>query len=63
MIGLDRPRTRPSHVIGDKGYSSKAIRGCLRRRCRPRIGPGVRPVRSGEGLRGLPGKEASEAVG
>lgn len=26
-----RPRTRPSHVIGDKGYSSKAIRTWLRR--------------------------------
>jgi transposase len=26
--GPGRPRTRPSHVIGDKGYSSKAIRAC-----------------------------------
>ncbi|MCY0944975.1 IS5 family transposase [Streptomyces antarcticus] len=25
-LGLGRPRTRPDHVIGDKGYSSKAIR-------------------------------------
>ncbi|MQT04390.1 transposase [Streptomyces jumonjinensis] len=24
--GPGRPRTRPAHVIGDKGYSSKAIR-------------------------------------
>jgi transposase len=31
-IGPGRPRTRPSHVIGDKGYSSKAIRTWLRRR-------------------------------
>jgi transposase len=31
-IGPGRPRTRPSHVLGDKDYSSKAIRTCLRRR-------------------------------
>lgn len=31
-IGPGRPRTRPSHVIGDTGYSSKAIRTWLRRR-------------------------------
>ncbi|WP_434091015.1 IS5 family transposase [Streptomyces goshikiensis] len=31
-LGLGRPRTRPDHVIGDKGYSSKAIRNWLRRR-------------------------------
>ncbi|WP_432125274.1 IS5 family transposase, partial [Streptomyces sp. C10-9-1] len=30
--GPGRPRTRPGHVIGDKGYSSKAIRIWLRRR-------------------------------
>ncbi|AQT75347.1 IS5 family transposase [Streptomyces sp. fd1-xmd] len=30
--GPGRPRTRPGHVIGDKGYSSKAIRTWLRRR-------------------------------
>lgn len=30
--GPGRPRTRPAHVIGDKGYSSKAIRTWLRRR-------------------------------
>ncbi|GAP52905.1 transposase [Streptomyces azureus] len=30
--GAGRPRTRPDHVIGDKGYSSKAIRTWLRRR-------------------------------
>nr|WP_234899987.1 IS5 family transposase [Streptomyces filamentosus] len=30
--GPGRPRTRPDHVIGDKGYSSKAIRTWLRRR-------------------------------
>ncbi|MBI0293359.1 IS630 family transposase [Streptomyces sp. PRKS01-29] len=31
-MGPGRPRTRPSHVIGGKGYSSKAIRAWLRRR-------------------------------
>ncbi|MFD7763365.1 IS5 family transposase [Streptomyces microflavus] len=30
--GPGRPRARPDHVIGDKGYSSKAIRAWLRRR-------------------------------
>ncbi|GGX49946.1 hypothetical protein GCM10010353_73390 [Streptomyces chryseus] len=29
--GPGRPRVRPAHVIGDKGYSSKAIRTWLRR--------------------------------
>ncbi|WP_142212827.1 transposase [Streptomyces sp. SLBN-118] len=31
-IGPVRPRTRPSHIIGDKDYSSKAIRAWLRLR-------------------------------
>ncbi|MFI1202685.1 IS5 family transposase [Streptomyces sp. NPDC020883] len=31
-VGLRRPRVRPAHVLGDKGYSSKAIRAWLRRR-------------------------------
>jgi transposase len=31
-VGPGRPRTRPDHVIGDKGCSSKAIRARLRRR-------------------------------
>ena len=30
--GPGRARTRPDHVIADKGYSSRAIRGYLRRR-------------------------------
>ncbi len=29
-LGVGRPRVRPAHVIGDKGYSSKAIRTWLR---------------------------------
>ncbi|BFU42704.1 hypothetical protein KRMM14A1004_09410 [Krasilnikovia sp. MM14-A1004] len=30
--GPGRPRTRPEHVIADKGYSSRGIRRYLRRR-------------------------------
>lgn len=30
--GPGRPRQRPAHVLGDKGYSSRAIRTWLRRR-------------------------------
>ena len=30
--GPGRPRTRPGHVLGDKAYSNRAIRGHLRRR-------------------------------
>jgi transposase len=30
--GPGRPRTRPDHVIADKGYSSRSIRRYLRRR-------------------------------
>ena len=30
--GRGRPRTRPDHVLADKGYSSRANRGLLRRR-------------------------------
>ena len=31
-IGPGRPRTRPDHVVADKGYSSRGIRRYLRRR-------------------------------
>ncbi|WP_415923896.1 IS5 family transposase [Streptomyces scabiei] len=31
-MGPGRPRVRPTHVLGDKGYSSRAIRTWLRRR-------------------------------
>lgn len=31
-LGPGRPRTKPTHVIGDKGYSSRAIRTRLRER-------------------------------
>jgi transposase len=30
--GRGRPRTRPAHLLGDKAYSSRAIRSHLRRR-------------------------------
>jgi hypothetical protein len=30
--GPGRPRSRPDHVIADKGYSSRSIRRYLRRR-------------------------------
>ena len=30
--GPGRPHLRPAHVLGDKGYSSRAIRTWLRRR-------------------------------
>ena len=38
-LGAGRPRVRPGHVIGDKGYSSKAIRTWLRRRNIPHTIP------------------------
>jgi transposase len=31
-VGGGHPRTRPDHVIADKGYDSQGIRGYLRRR-------------------------------
>ncbi|GAA2251045.1 hypothetical protein GCM10010232_43750 [Streptomyces amakusaensis] len=34
-----RPRTRPDHVLGDKGYSSRAIRARLRHRGIPHTVP------------------------
>ena len=38
-LGPGRPRVRPHHVLGDKGYSSKAIRTWLRRRGIPHTIP------------------------
>jgi transposase len=38
-LGPGRPRVRPDHVLGDKGYSSKAIRTWLRRRGIPHTIP------------------------
>lgn len=31
-VSIGRPRTRPGHVLADKAYSSRSIRGSLRRR-------------------------------
>ncbi|MFJ5135898.1 transposase [Streptomyces sp. NPDC088707] len=38
-IGPGRPRVRPKHVLGDRGYSAKAIRAWLRRRGIPHTIP------------------------
>ncbi|MFC5663830.1 IS5 family transposase [Kitasatospora misakiensis] len=38
-VGPGRPRTRPDHVIADKGYSSRKIRTYLRRRGIPHTIP------------------------
>jgi hypothetical protein len=38
-IGPGRPRTRPDRLIGDKGYSSRAIRTWLRQRGIPHTIP------------------------
>ncbi len=37
--GPGRPRTRPDHIIADKGYSSRKIRAYLRRRGIPHTIP------------------------
>ncbi|SCD69379.1 Transposase DDE domain-containing protein [Streptomyces sp. BpilaLS-43] len=37
--GAGRPRTRPDHVVADKGYSSRKIRAYLRRRGIPHTIP------------------------
>jgi transposase len=38
-VGPGRPRTRPDHLIADKGYSSRKIRAYLRRRGIPHTIP------------------------
>ncbi|WP_443071533.1 transposase [Streptomyces sp. NBC_01453] len=38
-LGPGRPRVRPAHVLGDKGYSSRAIRTWLRHRGIPHTIP------------------------
>ena len=61
-IGPGRPRVRPAHVLGDKGYSSRAIRTWLRRtrhhphhprtrRPAPQPAPTRQPRRTPAGLR------------
>lgn len=56
-IGPGRPRTRPDHVLGDKGYSSKAIRAWLRRKGMAHTIP-ERADQVGNG----PGEAAAEAA-
>lgn len=38
-VGPGRPRSRPDHVVADKGYSSRKIRAYLRRRGTPHTTP------------------------
>lgn len=38
-VGPGRPRTRPDHVVADKGYSSRKIPAYLRRRGIPHTIP------------------------
>lgn len=57
-IGSGRPRVRPDHVLGDKGYSSKVIRAWLRRRGIPHTIPERADHRSVT----RPGEAAAEAA-
>ncbi|MGG8695746.1 transposase [Streptomyces lividans] len=58
-LGPGRPRVRPDHVLGDKGYSSKAIRAWLRRRGIPHTIP-ERPTRSPTGPGGATGRPPAD---
>ncbi|GAA1294491.1 hypothetical protein GCM10009634_48640 [Saccharothrix xinjiangensis] len=53
--GPGRPATRPSRVIADKGYSSKAIRAHLRKRGIPATVPERRDQRANRLRRGRAG--------
>jgi len=53
--GPGRPRTRPDHVLGDKGYSTKAIRAYLRRRGIPHTIPERRDQQANRHRRGSRG--------
>jgi transposase len=53
--GPGRPRTRPDRVIADKGYSSRAIRGWLRRRGIRATIPERRDQQAGRQRRGRTG--------
>lgn len=50
--GPGRPRTRPDHVLGDKGYSSRANRELLRRRSIPHTIPEPRDQQGHRARRG-----------
>ncbi|GAA0970838.1 hypothetical protein GCM10009550_78880 [Actinocorallia libanotica] len=49
-----RPRTRPDHILADKGYSSRAIRSYLRRRGIKHTIPERADQRAGRIRRGRP---------
>ncbi|MFJ1869732.1 transposase, partial [Streptomyces sp. NPDC088097] len=53
--GSGRPRTRPDHVLGDKGYSSRKIRACLRKRGIGHTIPERRDQRANRSRRGRDG--------
>lgn len=53
--GPGRPRTRPDHVLGDKGYSSRANRELLRRRSIPHTIPEPRDQQANRARRGSRG--------
>ncbi|GAA4898589.1 hypothetical protein GCM10023203_61240 [Actinomycetospora straminea] len=53
--GPGRPRTRPNHVLGDKGYSSRANRELLRRRGIPHTIPEPRDQQANRARRGSRG--------
>ncbi|MFF5638225.1 IS5 family transposase [Streptomyces sp. NPDC012825] len=53
--GPGRPRTRPDHVLGDKGYSSRKIRAYLRKRGIGHTIPERRDQRANRSRRGRDG--------
>jgi transposase len=53
--GAGRPRTRPDYVLADKGYSSRANRGLLRRRHVSHTIPEPRDQRDNRRRRGSAG--------
>lgn len=53
--GSGRPRTRPDHLLGDKGYSSRANRALLRRRKIPHTIPEPRDQQANRTRRGSRG--------
>nr|WP_242744393.1 IS5 family transposase [Streptomyces sp. CA-256286] len=53
--GPGRPRTRPDHLLGDKGYSSRGIRNYLRKRGIPHTIPERSDQQANRGRRGSNG--------
>lgn len=54
-LGSGRPRTRPDHLLADKGYSTRAIRAELRRRHIPHTIPERRDQRANRRRKGRRG--------